>query len=220
MKVDVIQKVMKINDEVAASLRDRLAAMGLASVNLLSGPGAGKTTLIETAIRALEGRVRLGVVEGDPDTALDAERIARAGAPVVQINTGGGCHLEANLVDRALGRLPLQEIDLLLIENVGNLVCPTDYDLGETMRVGVVSTAEGHDKPIKYPKLFRTVDMVILNKIDLLPYVDFDVDVFLKHVESLKPGMPVLQVSCTTGEGIATWTHWLAHLARAQTPPR
>lgn len=214
MKVDVIHKVMKMNDEVAGSVRRRLEECGMAAINLISGPGSGKTSLIESAARAANGCLRLGVIEGDPDTALDAERIARCEVPVVQINTGGGCHLEANLVDRALDRLPLAELDLLIIENVGNLVCPVEFDLGESRRVAVVSTAEGHDKPAKYPKLFRTADLVVLNKIDLLPHVDFDVDAFLAYVNDLRPGVTVLQTSCRTGAGIGAWMAWLKDTAR------
>lgn len=212
MRVDVIHKVMKINDEVAASVRRRLEEAGVASINLIGGPGSGKTSLIEAASHGMDG-LRLGVIEGDPDTAMDAERVARCGIPVVQINTGGGCHLEANLVERALDRLPLGELDLLIVENVGNLVCPVEFDLGEKRRVAVVSTAEGHDKPAKYPKLFRAADLVVLNKADLLPYVDFDVEAFRKYVDDLQPGVPVIQVSCRTGAGIEAWTAWLARAA-------
>ncbi|HRI88843.1 MAG TPA: hydrogenase nickel incorporation protein HypB, partial [Candidatus Hydrogenedentes bacterium] len=168
MHVEVVQKVMKLNDEIAEGVRARLRAANVRAVNLISAPGSGKTSLIEAALGALRGHVRVGVLEGDPDTTLDAERIAKHGVPVVQIQTAGGCHLEANLVSRALDRLPLDAIDLLIIENVGNLVCPVEFDIGETSRVAIVSTAEGHDKPAKYPKLFRTTDTVVLNKIDLL----------------------------------------------------
>ena len=209
MKIDVVPKVMKVNDDLAQRVRARLRAAGVASVNLISAPGSGKTSLIETALRSLDGKPRIGVIEGDPDTTLDAERIAACGAPVVQVNTAGGCHLEANLVDHALDNFDLQQLDLLLIENVGNLVCPVEFDLGEDKRVAVVSTAEGHDKPAKYPKLFRTADVVVLNKIDLLPYVDFDVGVFSGYLAKLKPDVPILPVSCTTGEGVDAWCAWL-----------
>lgn len=209
MKIDVIQKVLKINDEVAESVRARLRDAGVRCVNLIGGPGSGKTSLIESVARHCEGRLRLGVIEGDPDTSLDAERVARCGLPVVQINTGGGCHLEANLVLRALDRLPLNDLDLLLIENVGNLVCPVDFDLGENRRVAVLSTAEGHDKPAKYPKVFRSADLVVLNKCDLLPHVDFDTLAFETYVINLKPGLPILHASCRTDEGIPDWAAWL-----------
>jgi hydrogenase nickel incorporation protein HypB len=154
------------------------------------------------------------VVEGDPDTTLDAERVAAFGVPVVQIQTSGGCHLESHLVNRAIDRLPLDELDLLLIENVGNLVCPVEFDLGESERVAVVSTPEGHDKPAKYPKLFRSAGTVVLNKIDLLPYVDFDETVFEASVRKLNPNARILRVSCKTGEGIEAWTEWLRGLRR------
>lgn len=213
MEIKVVEKVLKVNDELAQSVRDRLEAAGVRCINMISAPGSGKTSLLESAVKALDGRLRLSVIEGDPDTTLDAERIAACGAPVVQINTAGGCHLEANLVLRALDQIDLAQTDLLVIENVGNLVCPVSFDLGENRRVAVVSTTEGHDKPAKYPKLFRCADVVVLNKIDLLPYVDFRVDVFLDYVERLRPGVPVLQVSCRTGDGIGEWAAWLCDAA-------
>ena len=212
MEIEVVQKVMKVNDELAAGVRERLRAANVAAVNLISAPGSGKTSLIECALPAFAGRPRVGVIEGDPDTTLDAERIAACGVPVVQIQTAGGCHLEANLVARALDRLPLADLDLLLIENVGNLVCPVDFDLGETARAAVVSVPEGHDKPAKYPNLFRTTKMVVLNKIDLLPYVDFDETKFTEYVRAINPNARIIRVSCRTGEGVPTWTDWLARI--------
>jgi hydrogenase nickel incorporation protein HypB len=209
VKIDVIQKVLKVNDELAEVVRARLLDAGVGCVNVMGGPGSGKTALIEAAAAACEGRLRIGVIEGDPDTSLDAERVARCGLPVVQINTGGGCHLEANLVLRAMDRLPLDSLDVIVIENVGNLVCPVDFDLGEGRRVAVLSTPEGHDKPAKYPKLFRSVDAVVLNKTDLLPYVDFSFQTFADAVDGLKPGISVLRTSCRTGEGIPEWAAWL-----------
>lgn len=214
MEIEVIQKVMKVNDEIAAGIRARLRDAGVAAVNLISAPGSGKTSLIEAALRVLAGRTRIGVLEGDPDTTLDAERIAKYGVPVVQIQTSGGCHLEAHLVNRALDRFPLEDIDLLVIENVGNLVCPVDFDLGESERAAIVSTAEGHDKPAKYPKLFRTTDTVVLNKIDLLPYVDFDEAKFTEYVLTINPRARVLRTSCRSGDGIDAWTDWLLKVAR------
>jgi hydrogenase nickel incorporation protein HypB len=215
MKVEVVEKVLKVNDELAAVARDRFHAAKVCAINLISGPGAGKTTLIEAALRAFAGSPAIGVIEGDPDTTLDAERIAKLGAPVIQINTAGGCHLEANLVLRAADRLDLDALDLLLIENVGNLVCPVGFDLGERLRVAVVSVTEGHDKPAKYPKLFRTADLVVLNKIDLLPHVDFDEGFFANTLHRLCPEVPVLRVSCRSGEGLDAWCDWLrTHAAR------
>lgn len=214
MEIKVVERVMKVNDELAGQVRAQLAASGLRALNLISAPGSGKTSLIEAALRFAGPSFRIGVIEGDPDTTLDAERIAACGAPVVQINTAGGCHLEANLVLQALAQLDLAALDLLVIENVGNLVCPVSFDLGEAARVAVVSTTEGHDKPAKYPKLFRTADVVVLNKVDLLPHVDFDVDALRGYVERLKPGVPVLDVSCRTGQGVEDWVAWLRQYAR------
>lgn len=215
MHVEVVERVLKVNDELAAVARARFDAAGVCAINLISGPGAGKTTLIECALRAFEGAPAIGVIEGDPDTTLDAERIAKAGAPVVQINTAGGCHLEANLVLRALDRLDLGALPLVLIENVGNLVCPVSFDLGERLRVAVVSVTEGHDKPAKYSKLFRTADLIVLNKIDLLPYVDFDEAFFTDSLRRLNPDAPLLRLSCRSGEGVDAWCDWL----RAQVVP-
>lgn len=213
MKIEVVERVMKVNDELAQGVRARLQRAGVACANLMSAPGSGKTTLIESALRVFKNTLRIGVIEGDPDTTLDAERIAACGAPVVQINTAGGCHLEANLVNQALDKFNLEHLDLLLIENVGNLVCPVGFDLGENRRVAVVSATEGHDKPAKYPKLFRIADLVILNKVDLLPYVDFNVAVFREYVERLQPGVPILEVSCRSGAGVDAWRSWLRSLA-------
>ncbi|GMU91665.1 MAG: hydrogenase accessory protein HypB [Candidatus Hydrogenedentota bacterium] len=214
MEIEVVQKILKVNDEIAAGIRACLERARVAAVNLISAPGSGKTSLIEAALAALRDTHRIGVIEGDPDTTLDAERVAKLGAPVVQIQTSGGCHLEANLVHRAIDRLPLGELDLLLIENVGNLVCPVEFDLGESDRVAVVSTPEGHDKPAKYPKLFRSASTVVLNKIDLLPYVDFDEAIFEAYVRKTNPNARILRVSCKTGEGINAWTQWLESRCR------
>jgi len=215
MEINVVQKVMKVNDDLAQGVRERLTAARIACLNFMSAPGSGKTTLIEVALRALDGKPAIGVIEGDPDTTLDAERIAACGAPVVQVNTAGGCHLEANLVSHALDRFDLDRLDILIIENVGNLVCPVDFDLGENRRVAVVSTTEGHDKPAKYPKLFRTADLVVLNKIDLLPHVDFDAVFFRDTVQKLKPGVEILEVSCRNGEGVDAWASWIRGAAAA-----
>ena len=210
MKIDVIQKVLKVNDELAAGVRKQLAEAGLIAFNMMSAPGSGKTTLIEQTIIRMRGSLNIGVIEGDPETCLDAERIARHDVPVTQIETAGGCHLEANLVQRALANFDLPSLDLLIIENVGNLVCPASFDLGENARVVLVSTTEGHDKPAKYPNLFRKADVVVLNKVDLLPYVDFDFGAFRDSVWKLNPHAPVIDVSCKTGEGLDAWCFWIA----------
>jgi hydrogenase nickel incorporation protein HypB len=200
---------MDANDEFARMVRELLTAKGVTAFNLLSAPGSGKTSLIEATAKRLKGSPRFGVIEGDPETSRDAERVARCDIPVVQINTDGGCHLDANLVHSCLDSFDLDNLDFLFIENVGNLVCPVEFDLGETARVAVVSTAEGHDKPAKYPKLFRTANVVVLNKIDLIQYVDFDENQFRTDLEKLNPGLPVIRTSCRTGEGVDEWLKWL-----------
>jgi hydrogenase nickel incorporation protein HypB len=215
MEINVVHRVLKLNDEFAAGVRSRLAGRGVTALNLISAPGSGKTALLEETIKRWDDRGRLAVIEGDPDTTLDAERIQRLGVKVTQINTEGGCHLEANLVQRALDDFDLDALDLLFIENVGNLLCPAGFDLGERFRVAMVSVTEGADKPAKYPKLFRTCDVVILNKIDLSPYVDFDRPYFEDTVQCLNPGVPVLAVSCRTGEGLDTWLEWLRTAANS-----
>ncbi len=209
MEIKVVKRIMEANEQHAEVIRRRLREAGVVALNLISAPGSGKTSLIEAAIHNLEGRVRIGVIEGDPDTTRDAERIARLDVPVVQINTEGGCHLEATMVLRALEEIEVDSLQLLFIENVGNLVCPVVFDLGETYRVAVVSAAEGHDKPAKYPALFRTAQVTVLNKVDLIPYLDFDEEQFTSDVRRLNPEMPILRVSCRTGEGVSEWTEWL-----------
>jgi len=209
MEVRVVQKVLKANDEFAQIVRERFRAAGVRALNLISAPGSGKTSLIEATIRSLGDRVRIGVIEGDPETTLDAERIARLDVPVVQINTAGGCHLDAHLVYRALDDFDLARLDVLFIENVGNLVCPVEFDLGESGRVAIVSVAEGDDKPAKYPQLFRTADLVVLNKIDLRPFVDFDGITFERYLGRLNPELPLIKISCRSGEGMAEWNTWV-----------
>lgn len=209
MEIKVVRRIMEANEQHAAVVRQRLREAGVVALNLISAPGSGKTSLVECAIRELRDKVGIGAIEGDPDTTRDAERIARLDVPVVQINTEGGCHLEATMVLRALDEIDLKALDLLFIENVGNLVCPVAFDLGETHRVAVVSTAEGHDKPAKYPALFRSAQVTVLNKADLIPYLDFNEEQFTTDVRRLNPGMPILRVSCRTGEGIVEWVRWL-----------
>lgn len=209
MEIKVVKRIMEFHEQHAETVRQRLREAGVVAINLISAPGSGKTSLIETAIRELKDKVRIGVIEGDPDTTRDAERIARLGVPVVQINTEGGCHLEATMVLRALEEIDVDGLQLLFIENVGNLVCPVVFDLGETYRVAVASVAEGHDKPAKYPALFRTAQVTVLNKIDLIPYLDFDETQFTSDLRRLNPEMPILRVSCRTGEGVPEWVEWL-----------
>lgn len=208
MKVKVATKILEANDRIALENRKIFDRAGLFVVNLMSGPGAGKTSLLE---RTLAGRkdLRIGVVEGDIAGSDDAERIEKFGAPVVQINTGGACHLDANMISDVLADLPLDEIDVLFIENVGNLVCPAEFKVGEDMKVMLLSIAEGHDKPLKYPLMFQESSALILNKIDLVPYTDVDIGKIRKDALSLNPGLQIFEVSCRTGEGISEWIYWL-----------
>ena len=211
IEVDVRQAVLAANAAAAAALREKFEASGTLVVNLISSPGSGKTTLLEKTVAALKASLRLGALEGDIATERDADRLRRMGIPARQILTGGSCHLDARLVDRALaaeGRA-LAGLDILFIENVGNLICPTSYDLGEDFKVVLLSVTEGEDKPVKYPSMFRASDLVLLNKMDLLPYVQFDVDRFLTHARSVNPRALVLPISATRGDGLSAWYAWL-----------
>jgi len=212
MELPVLEQILGANDQIALDNRKLLRAHGVVAVNVMASPGAGKTSLILRTIGALQGRRRVGVIEGDLAGRVDADKVAETGTPVVQINTGGGCHLDAPQVRWALEQLPLGQIDLLLIENVGNLVCPTGFALGEQVKVVVASVPEGHDKPIKYPGIFAVADGLVLNKVDLAPYIDFDAEVFRTAVRALNAGAPLFEVSCKTGEGIAPWVAWLEAL--------
>jgi hydrogenase nickel incorporation protein HypB len=207
--VTLEQAVLARNDALAELNRTWLAERGILAVNLMSSPGAGKTTLLERTIRELGAEVRVSVVEGDQETVLDADRIRATGAPAVQINTGSGCHLDAQMLAGGLRTLDPPERSVVLIENVGNLVCPALFDLGEQARVVITSVTEGAEKPRKYPQMFRAADLVLLNKTDLLPYVDFDIAAFLEGARRANPGVEVLQLSATTGDGVAGWYDWL-----------
>lgn len=211
--IKVERQILKKNDEIAAENRRLFSEHGLFVFNLLSSPGSGKTSLLEQTLARLNGRWRVAVLEGDVQTDLDAQRISRFDVPVIQIVTKGGCHLEASLIQNALANFNLNELDLLIIENVGNLVCPSNYDLGEATKVVVVSTTEGDDKPLKYPKMFRVSDVMVVNKIDLLPYVDFDVDKVIANALSINPHLKVFQTSCRTGEGLDKWVDWIEEAA-------
>ncbi|MBI2426074.1 MAG: hydrogenase nickel incorporation protein HypB [Candidatus Hydrogenedentes bacterium] len=208
MEIPVVQKVLKLNDDIALLLRERFEQAGVVVFNFISAPGSGKTSLLETTIRHFRGRFAIAVIEGDPDSTLDAQRIARHGCPVVQIQTSGGCHLEANLVQRAIAQFDLDSLDALFIENVGNMVCPVEFDLGEHHRVVLVSTPEGSDKPAKYPKLFRTAGIILLNKCDLLPYVPFDRAQFDTYVQSVNPEHPAVSITATRPETCTAWFAW------------
>jgi hydrogenase nickel incorporation protein HypB len=203
----VEQAVLAKNDGLATGNREWLTARGITAVNLMSSPGSGKTTLLERTIRGLGTRV--AVIEGDQETLLDAERIRATGAPVVQINTGGGCHLDADMLARGLRALDPPAGSLLFIENVGNLVCPALFDLGERAKAVIISVTEGDDKPLKYPHMFAAADIVLVNKVDLLPYVDFDLAACAARARSIRPGVEILALSARTGEGIDAWYDWL-----------
>lgn len=207
--VTIVENILSANDQIAASNRAVLDDMGIFSLNIMASPGAGKTSLIEQTIRALTGELNIAVVEGDLATSIDAERVQASGAQAVQINTGGGCHLEAVMLQNALAQLDLDTVDLLLVENVGNLVCPSAWKLGEHRRVLIASVPEGADKPYKYPTMYRDLDVLILNKTDLLPYVEFDVEYFKRGVRSLTSDLITFEVSCKTGDGLAAWLDWI-----------
>jgi len=209
------QKVLAKNDELAQRSREWLRSRGVLAVNLMSSPGAGKTTLLERTARELAGKLSLSVIEGDQETALDGRRIQAAGAAVVQINTGAGCHLDAAMVAEGLRALDPPSGAIVVIENVGNLVCPALFDLGEEAKVVISSVTEGDDKPVKYPNMFRQADLVLVNKIDLLPYVDFDVRSHAAELRRVSPGALMVQLSATTGQGIQTWYDWLRRRAPA-----
>ncbi len=216
IRVDVLERILDENDRIADANRADFAAAGVRTVNLMSSPGAGKTTLLRRTIAELGEEVRLGVLEGDIATSLDADALSALGAPVSLVNTsagfGGECHLDAPMVRSALARLPLAELDLLVIENVGNLVCPAEFDVGQHARAMVSAVTEGEEKPLKYPVMFRTADVVVVNKIDLLPHLDFDLAAFLANVRAVNPTAEVIQLSARTGEGVADWCAWLRHV--------
>jgi hydrogenase nickel incorporation protein HypB len=221
-KVKVAEDALDANETIARANRDDFDRAGVTVVNLMSAPGAGKTTLLERGLERLDG-VRAGVLEGDVQGSMDADRIAALHVPVVQLNTdngfGGECHLDANMVRSTLDELALDELDLLVIENVGNLVCPAEFRVGEDARVMVSSVTEGEDKPLKYPLMFRACELVIVNKLDLLPHLDFDFDRFLANLDAVHPGVEHMLVSARTGEGIDAWREWLAAVpARVAAP--
>ena len=209
MEIKILKDILGANEQIAQKNHELLVSNKVFAVNIMASPGAGKTSVVLQTIRALKHKVRIGVIEGDIASSIDAETVAKEGVPVVQINTGGECHLEANQLQNALNNLPLADIDLLLIENVGNLVCPAEFNLGEHRKVLIASVPEGDDKPFKYPLMFNTADAIVLNKIDLLPYVKFNVDAFTKAVKNINSKVEVFKVSCTTGEGIPAWAKWL-----------
>jgi hydrogenase nickel incorporation protein HypB len=203
------RKILKKNDDVANENRQLLKQNRIFSINLVSSPGSGKTSLLEQTLSNLSKNLKLAVIEGDVQTDRDATRVAKFNIPVVQVITNGGCHLEAILVQDAMQNIDLAELDLLIIENVGNLVCPANYDLGEDKKVVIVSTTEGDDKPLKYPAMFRVSDLLIINKTDLLEHVDFDLDSVRKNALTINPSLEIIETSCKTGVGIDKWIFWL-----------
>ena len=207
--VAIEQDILGRNNAVAARNRRYFAQRGILALNLMSSPGSGKTTLLVRTIDALKARIPIAVVEGDQQTSLDADRIRATGAAAVQVNTGKGCHLDADMVERALATLAPAEASVVLIENVGNLVCPAAFDLGEAHKVVILSVTEGDDKPLKYPDMFHAADLMVINKVDLLPYVDFSVDAAVANARRIRPGLPALTVSARSGEGFADWLAWV-----------
>lgn len=216
MKIPVVQQILSANDQVASENRAAFEAAGVYVLNLMASPGAGKTSLILGTVSRMPSGIRPGVIEGDLASTIDADTIAARNIPVVQINTGGNCHLDAPMIRSALPHLPLDQIDLLFIENVGNLVCPAEFALGADLAVVVASVPEGHDKPYKYPGMFAAADVVILNKADVLAAFDFDLRYFRRGLEMVNPGVPFFLVSSRTGDGLAAWVTWLAEGLKAK----
>ncbi len=209
MEIPVMEDILSANDRLAAENQELLAEKSILAINIMSSPGAGKTSLILRTIDAIGEELRIGVIEGDVASRVDADTIESRGVPVIQINTGGTCHLDANMIHGSLSQLPLDELDLLLIENVGNLICPTEFALGEALKVMIPSVPEGDDKPYKYPAMFAVVDAIVVNKIDLLPYLDFDLVAFRRLLKGLNPDVHIFEVSCKTGQGMEAWAAWL-----------
>jgi hydrogenase nickel incorporation protein HypB len=215
--ITIERRVLEKNDEVARQNRSLFEHHGIFAINIVSSPGAGKTSLLERTLEELGNILRISVIEGDVSTDIDAQRVARYKVPVIQIITNGGCHLEAKLVQDALMRMDLGKTRLLIIENVGNLVCPANYDLGEAMKVVVLSTTEGDDKPLKYPAMVRNAAILIINKIDLIPYLSCNLNVLRHNALQINPGLKIFELSCTTGTGIPEWCAWLKEKGREKT---
>jgi hydrogenase nickel incorporation protein HypB len=214
-RIPMERKILNENDLLAAALRETYTRNGTLCVNFISSPGSGKTALLERTVAGFDLKKKVAVLTGDIQTDNDARRLARYGFPVRQICTGGACHLDARMVQRGLEGWQLEDLEILFVENVGNLVCPTSYDLGETVRVVVLSVTEGEDKPLKYPATFHRADMMVLNKVDLLPYVPFDAEVALQNARHVNPKIEIIKTSCTTGEGFPEWHRWLEDLRLA-----
>jgi len=209
MKISVVRNILEANDRIAQQNRDLFTENGLLVINLMSSPGAGKTSLLEKTIDALKDDVGIGIIEGDIQSTQDAERIARKGVPAVQINTGGECHLDGNMIRDAFEEFDFENMDLLIVENVGNLVCPAEFKVGEDFKAMILSVTEGDDKPSKYPLMFRESKVLLINKIDLLPYVDCSLDRIKEDSLKINPDLSIFQISCKTGEGLEEWYEWL-----------
>ena len=215
-QVDISEKILSANDQIALQVQKMLDERGLFGLNVMGSPGAGKTSVILATAKALKGRLKAAVIEGDIASRVDADKVAAAGIPVHQINTGGMCHLDAPMVRDALDKLETEGADLLIIENVGNLVCPNEFALGARGRALIASVPEGDDKPLKYPAMFQDADAVVLNKMDLLPYIDFDLPAYRRLLLALNPDVAFFPLSCKTGEGVAEWADWLAQKAKGE----
>ncbi|MDP2798430.1 MAG: hydrogenase nickel incorporation protein HypB [Deltaproteobacteria bacterium] len=209
MKVSVVRNILEANEAIAQKNRKLFKEKGIFTINLMSSPGAGKTTLLENTVEALKDKLRMAVIEGDIQSSVDARRIARKGVRAIQINTDGGCHLDANMIQNVLAHLDLDNLDLLIIENVGNLVCPAEFDIGENVKTMILSVTEGDDKPLKYPVMFRESAVLLINKIDLLPYTNCKINNIKKAVLKLNPKIKIFEVSCRTGEGLENWYKWI-----------
>jgi hydrogenase nickel incorporation protein HypB len=216
MEIKLVKDILQANEVIAAQNKELFAHKGIYVINLMGGAGAGKTTLLERTIEGLKGKRRMAVIEGDIATSRDAERIAAHAVPAVQINTGGECHLDGNMVRTGIEQLELDGIELLVVENVGNLVCPAEFNIGEDVKAMVCSVAEGDDKPLKYPLMFQVSALLLLNKIDLLPHVQFDVERFRADARRVNPRLEIIPLSCFTGEGIASWLRWLEERSGAK----
>jgi hydrogenase nickel incorporation protein HypB len=209
MEIKVLKDILSANDRIAQENRKLLDKKGVFAINVMASPGAGKTSVILRTISGLKSKVRIGVIEGDVSSRIDADRIAKENVPVLQINTGGECHLDANMVQRALKDMPLDDIDILLIENIGNLICTAEFKIGTHKNLVIASVPEGHDKPLKYPLMFTVADVILVNKMDLLPYSNFDLNAYKRAVRGLNEKVEVIEISCTTGQGIKRWLEWI-----------
>ncbi len=216
LKIPVVRDILEANERLAEDNRRVFRQAGILVINLMSGPGAGKTSLLERTIDALRHEIRIGVIEGDIQSSYDAERIAKKGVQVVQLNTGGACHLDGNMIKSSLDALDLDTLDLLVVENVGNLVCPAEFNVGEDMKAMILSVPEGDDKPLKYPLMFQESRVLLINKIDLLPYVDCDVGKIRERALQLNANLEIFEISCRTGEGLDGWADWLRQQVSAR----